>query len=132
MMYAALRLCPMLGGSPGRVDAPARRWPCPACERLVLLPAYAGSTAGFAVVGNSYWQAQQAAQAVEVEWQPRPGGALDSRRIDSAAGSALSGPARASPFFEQGRRRSADEAGAGRDRGAGTARRTWRTPRWSR
>jgi isoquinoline 1-oxidoreductase beta subunit len=49
----------------------------------VQLPAYAGSTAGIAVVGKSYWQARQAVQAVEIEWGQRPAGALDSRRIEA-------------------------------------------------
>jgi isoquinoline 1-oxidoreductase beta subunit len=83
MKYAVLRLCPMLGGSPGRVNADAAL-ALPGVERLVMLPAYAGSTAGLAVIGKSYWYASQAAQAIEVEWQQRSGGALDSRRISVA------------------------------------------------
>jgi isoquinoline 1-oxidoreductase beta subunit len=80
MKYAVIRLCPMLGGAPGMVRAD-RALSMPGAERLVLLPGYAGSTAGFAVVGKSYWHARQAAQAVDVEWQQRPVGGLDSRRI---------------------------------------------------
>jgi isoquinoline 1-oxidoreductase beta subunit len=80
MKYAALRLCPMLGGSPGRIDA-AKALAMPGVERLVKLPAYAGSTAGIAVIGSTYWHAQQAVQAVEVDWHQRPVGPLDSRAI---------------------------------------------------
>ena len=80
MKYAALRLCPMLGGQPGRVDANAALR-MPGAERLVMLPAYAGSTAGFAVVGKTYWHALRAARAVDVDWIPRPGGGPDTRRI---------------------------------------------------
>jgi isoquinoline 1-oxidoreductase beta subunit len=47
----------------------------------VTLPAYAGSTAGFAIVAQSYWQAQRALDAVEVEWQRPVGPALDTRGI---------------------------------------------------
>jgi isoquinoline 1-oxidoreductase beta subunit len=83
MKYAVLRLSPAVGGSPGRVNADAAL-ALPGAERLVMLPAYAGSTAGFAVVGTSYWHAKRAADAVEVDWQPRPGGALDSARIMQA------------------------------------------------
>ena len=79
MLFAALRLCPAIGGSPGRVDAKAAL-AMPGVERVVILPAYAGSTAGLAVVGRSYWEARQAAQAVDVEWRPPPFPA-DSRRI---------------------------------------------------
>ncbi len=80
MKFAVVRLCPMLGGSPGRVNAGAAL-AMPGAERLVMLPAYAGSTAGFAVIGKSYWHARQAVQAVEVDWQQRPLGALDTGQI---------------------------------------------------
>ena len=82
MKFAAIRLCPMLGGSVGTVRA-EKALAMPGVERLVMLPAYAGSTAGFAVVGKTYWHARQAAQAVEVEWRQRPRGPLDSRRIEA-------------------------------------------------
>lgn len=82
MRYAVIRMCPMLGGAPGRVDAKAAL-AMPGVERLVMLRAYAGATAGFAVVGKTTWHARQAALAVDVDWQPRPGGALDSRRIEA-------------------------------------------------
>ena len=80
MKYAAITLCPMLGGSPGSVRA-EKALALPGVDRVVMLPAYAGSTAGFAVVGKSYWHARRGAQAVDVDWRQRPGGALDSRRI---------------------------------------------------
>lgn len=80
MKFAAVRLCPMLGGSPGRVDA-SRALAMPGVERIVMLPAYAGSTAGFAVIGRTTWHARRGVEAVEVEWQGRPTGALDSSRI---------------------------------------------------
>jgi isoquinoline 1-oxidoreductase beta subunit len=80
MRFAALRLAPMLGGAPGRVDSQAALGQ-PGVDRVVTLPAYGGSTAGIAVVADSYWRAQQAVQAVDVDWLPRPGGGLDSQRI---------------------------------------------------
>jgi isoquinoline 1-oxidoreductase beta subunit len=82
MKYATIRLCPMLGGASGGVRAD-KALAMAGVERLVLLPAYAGSTAGFAVVAKSYWHARQAIQAVDADWQQRPRGALDSRRIDA-------------------------------------------------
>lgn len=80
MRHAALRLAPAIGGAPGRIDASAAL-AMPGVERLVRLPPYSGANAGFAIVANSFWQAQQAANAVEVEWQPRVGGSLDSSAI---------------------------------------------------
>jgi isoquinoline 1-oxidoreductase subunit beta len=82
MKFAAIRLAPMLGGSPGKVTS-ERALAMPGVERVVVLPAFAGSTAGIAVVGKSSWHANRAAQAIEVDWRPRPSGALDSRRIES-------------------------------------------------
>jgi isoquinoline 1-oxidoreductase subunit beta len=83
MLYAAVRLCPMLGGSPGAINTNAAL-AMPGVSRLVPLQGWAGSTAGFAVVGKTWWHAQQAAQAVPVDWQQRPAGALDSREIEKA------------------------------------------------
>lgn len=80
MKFAAVRLCPVIGGSPGRIDA-SRALAMSGVERLVMLPAYGGSTAGFAVIGRTTWHARQGAAAVDVEWQGRPAGALDSERI---------------------------------------------------
>jgi len=88
LLYAAVRMCPMLGGSPGAI-APNAALAMPGVLRLVRLPAYAGSTAGFAVVGNTTWHARQGAQAVDVTWQQRPRGALDSRAIHGALLDAL-------------------------------------------
>ena len=81
MLYAAVRMCPMLGGSPGAIN-PASAMAMPGVERLVRLQGYAGSSAGFAVVGKTCWHAQQAALAVQGDWQPRTVGAPDTRQIE--------------------------------------------------
>lgn len=109
MLYAAIRLCPMLGGAPGAVGV-GTALTMPGVERFVPLPAYAGSTAGFAVVARSWWQAQQAAQAVPVEWQQRPAGALDSRQIERELDEALQGEG-GFTFHEQGAVAQAEAAG---------------------
>lgn len=88
MRYAALRLSPRIGGAPGRVDAETAL-AMPGVERIVMLPAYAGSAAGFAVVARTYWQARQAAEAVQVEWRPPAGPPLDSNRIASDLAAAV-------------------------------------------
>lgn len=111
MLYAAIRLCPMLGGAPGAIDVNAAL-AMPGVERLVRLPPYAGSTAGFAVVGKSWWQCQQAAQAVPVDWRQRPAGALDSRQIARELEAALQGEG-GFTFYEKGSVAQA-EAGAAR------------------
>jgi isoquinoline 1-oxidoreductase subunit beta len=70
----------MLGGGAGAVDvAPA--FALSGVERVVRLGPYAGSTEALAVVGRTWWHAQRGADALKVEWQQRPAGGLDSRRI---------------------------------------------------
>jgi isoquinoline 1-oxidoreductase beta subunit len=88
MKYAVLKLSPALQGSPGRIDAD-RALAMPGVERLVRLPAYAGSSAGFAIVGKSYWHALRASQAVEVQWDQGPGAPADTRRIAQALEAAV-------------------------------------------
>src|SRR6185312_2458823 len=80
-LYAAVRLCPMLGGTPGSLDAGAAL-ALPGVQKLVSLPDDAGSTAGFAVVGKTFWHAHRGAQAVQVSWHQRAAGALDSAEIE--------------------------------------------------
>ena len=81
MLFASVRMCPMLGGSAGAVKSNSAL-ALPGVERLVLLPSFAGSTAGFAVVGQSTWHASQGARAVDVEWQQRPLGSLNTADIE--------------------------------------------------
>ncbi|MBX3660437.1 MAG: xanthine dehydrogenase family protein molybdopterin-binding subunit [Ramlibacter sp.] len=83
LLFASVRMCPMLGGAPGAIN-PNAALAMPGVLRFVRLPAYAGSTAGFAVVGRTTWHARQGAQAVSVDWHQRPRGALDSRAIQQA------------------------------------------------
>ncbi len=79
-VYAVVRHCPMLGGSPGRVN-PDVAMKLPGVERVIRLGPYAGSTAAVAVVGRSHWHARQGAQALEVEWQAPPAGAANTADI---------------------------------------------------
>jgi isoquinoline 1-oxidoreductase subunit beta len=81
MVYAAVKLCPMLGGSPGAFDA-SKVLAIKGVERVVQLPAAGGGTAGLAVIGATTWHARQGAAAIEVQWQQRPLGALDSAQIE--------------------------------------------------
>jgi isoquinoline 1-oxidoreductase subunit beta len=81
MVYAAVKLCPMLGGSPGAFNADAAL-KIKGVERVVQLPAAGGGTAGLAVIGATTWHARQGAAAMDVQWQQRPLGALNSDRIE--------------------------------------------------
>jgi isoquinoline 1-oxidoreductase subunit beta len=81
MLYAAVKLCPMLGGSAGSFDSSAAL-KIKGVERVVQLPPLGGGTAGLAVVGATTWHARQGAAALDVQWQQRPLGALDSAKIE--------------------------------------------------
>jgi len=83
LLFAAIRHCPMLGGSAGTVDVVAAM-KLPGVERVVRLGPYAGSTAALAVVGRSNWHARRGAEALVVEWRQRPAGGLDSKAILAA------------------------------------------------
>ena len=114
LLFAAIRHCPMLGGSPGAVDVePALA--LAGVERVVRLGPYAGSTAALAVVGRSWWHAQRGAQAIRVEWQQRPAGALDSAailaRLEAEARAAASAGA-GFAFFSRGDAKAADASSA--------------------
>ncbi len=78
MLYATVRMAPALGGAPARFD-PGPALAKPGVLRVINLPPYAGQTAGLAVVGATYWHAQQGAQALEVSWQGRAAGNFDTR-----------------------------------------------------
>ena len=83
MVYAVVRHCPMLGGSPGAVNTDAAL-KLAGVERVVRLGPHAGSTDALAVVGRSYWHAKQGAQALQVDWQAPPAGVLASAAIVDA------------------------------------------------
>ena len=83
LVYAVVRHCPMLGGSPGRVQVePAMA--LPGVERVVRLGPYAGSTAALAVVGRSSWHAMRGAQALVIDWQAPPAGTVASADVLAA------------------------------------------------
>ena len=100
MLFASIRMAPMLGGSVKTLDTKAAL-AMPGVERVVSLDAAAGSTAGFAVVGKTTWHAKQAAQAVNVQWEQRAAGPLDTTRIEEAL-EAQTKTDQGTAFFTQG------------------------------
>lgn len=69
MRYAAVQMCPTLGGSVRRFDA-AKAQAMPGVRQVVSFPALNGGTGGVAAIADTPWQAMQAAPLVEVEWDP--------------------------------------------------------------
>lgn len=82
LIFATVRQSPMLGGSLAGLNDKAAM-AIPGVERIVHLPAYAGSSAGFAVVGKTTWHVLQGAAAVDASWKQRPLGALNSQDIEA-------------------------------------------------
>lgn len=81
LVHAAVRMCPMLGGAPRRIDNENDVLKRAGVLRIVRLPAAAGSTAGVAVVALTTWHARQAVDALAIEWAPPPAGAAESGAI---------------------------------------------------
>ena len=115
-LVAVVRHAPALGGAPGRVNVEAALKQT-GVERVVQLGSYAGSTPAVAVVGRTYWHAQQGAHALDIEWQPPPSVPLDSARIAASLERAARDGARADggfAFHRHGDVRSAEKSAARR------------------
>ncbi len=80
LLYASIRHCPMIGGSVGALDVTAAS-KLPGVKRVVRLGSYAGSTFAVAVVGQTWWHARRGADALDITWQQRPAGGLDSSAV---------------------------------------------------
>jgi len=77
LRYAALTQCPVFGGALKRVDA-AKAKTMPGVQAVVELAATSTSAAAVAVVADSWWRAQSALAALEIEWHEGPHAALDT------------------------------------------------------
>lgn len=71
MLIATLRMNPELGGKVGSFDAAAAS-KAPGVHKVVELPPLNGATAGVAVIADSYWQARQAVDSIDIKWQSGP------------------------------------------------------------
>ncbi len=112
MLFAAVRMSPILGGSAAALDKQAAL-SVPGVIKVVQLSAWGGGTAGLAVVGQTTWHARQGAQAVEVQWQPPGTGSVDTQRIQADLLKALNTES-GFTFHEQGVPTQAEKAAASR------------------
>jgi isoquinoline 1-oxidoreductase beta subunit len=84
MLYAAVRMAPVIGGAVAGVDANAVLT-MPGVLRVVdfsaALGPHAGAGAGVAVVAKTWWQARTAAQALPVRWTDGPHAGLSSAGV---------------------------------------------------
>ena len=112
MLFAAVRMSPMLGGAASSMDTKAAL-ALPGVEKVVTLDAWGGSTAGLAVVAQNTWQARQGAQAVQVQWQAPSTGAVDTTSIQAALLNSLNTES-GFTFYEQGVPVQAEKAATSR------------------
>ncbi|MGV0959520.1 MAG: molybdopterin cofactor-binding domain-containing protein [Limnohabitans sp.] len=112
LLYAAVQMCPMLGGTVASMDTQAAL-ALKGVSKVVPLDAWGGGTAGLAVVGQTTWHAQQGAQAVKVQWQAPANGAVDTSRIQADLLQALN-TENGFTFYEQGVPAQAEKAAATR------------------
>jgi isoquinoline 1-oxidoreductase beta subunit len=112
MLFAAVQMCPMLGGSAASMDT-KDALAVKGVSKVVPLEAWGGGTAGLAVVGQTTWHARQGVQAVKVQWQAPATGAVDTQRIQANLLKALNEES-GFTFHEQGVPTQAEKAAATR------------------
>ena len=88
MVYAAIRHCPVLGGTLGRVDDSALRVRGVAGYRPGIM-AVVSLRDAVAVVGDSWWQARAALARLAVAWVEGNGAELNSAESEESFGRAL-------------------------------------------
>lgn len=66
--------CPYFGGTLKRFDGEAAR-AMPGVKAVIQVPS------GVAVIATGFWAAEKARETLEVQWEPGPGGMLDSERL---------------------------------------------------
>jgi isoquinoline 1-oxidoreductase beta subunit len=108
LLFAAVRMCPVLGGTAASIDA-APALALPGVSRVIPLDVWGGGTGGLAVVARNTWQARQGAQAVQVQWPNAGPDAPDTQRIQAHLLQALNTES-GHTFHEQGKATLAERA----------------------
>ena len=80
LLYAAVAMCPTLGGRVVSFDATAARQRT-GVRKVVQVGAHAGGTAGVAVIADQPWQALQAVKEVVVTWDHGAAAAWSSAAV---------------------------------------------------
>jgi isoquinoline 1-oxidoreductase beta subunit len=83
MLYAALAQCPVIGGKATAVDDSKAKG-MPGVKHVVKI------TDGVAVVADSWWQAKQARDALNITWDEGPGKGLNSEAVFMGLAAAMS------------------------------------------
>jgi isoquinoline 1-oxidoreductase beta subunit len=86
MLYASLAQCPVIGGKVASFDD-SKAKKMPGVKHIV------GITDGVAVVADSWWQAKQARDALNVTWDEGPNKNLSSEGVFKGLNEAMAKPA---------------------------------------
>ena len=86
MLYASLAQCPVIGGKVVSFDA-IRAKTMPGVKHVVQI------SDGVAVVAESWWQAKNARDALNIVWDEGPNKSLDSQGVSAALAGAMANPA---------------------------------------
>jgi isoquinoline 1-oxidoreductase subunit beta len=86
MLHAALAQCPVIGGKVASLDD-SKAKALPGVRHVVRI------TDGVAVVADSWWQAKQARDALNITWDEGPNKGLSSEGVFRGLGEAMSKPA---------------------------------------
>jgi isoquinoline 1-oxidoreductase beta subunit len=86
MLYAALAQCPVIGGKVTAVDD-AKAKAMPGVQHVVRI------TDGVAVVADSWWQAKQARDALNITWDEGPNKTLNTAAVFKGLADAMAKPA---------------------------------------
>ena len=77
MLVAAIRDCPVMGGTVKKYDA------APALAMKGVRHVVAVGETGVAVVADTFWQAKLACDALVIDWNPGAGGLVSQQQIDA-------------------------------------------------
>ncbi|MGH8807896.1 MAG: molybdopterin cofactor-binding domain-containing protein, partial [Noviherbaspirillum sp.] len=89
LVYAAVRMCPVFGGTLQKLDTDAVTTMPGVLRVVVLSRSTTGAPAGVAVIAKTWWQAKLAVAALPVVWDEGPHAKLSSEEISRELADAL-------------------------------------------
>ena len=111
MLFAAVRGCPVPGGSLAHLDATAAL-SLPGVVRVLAYEGAAGCAPGVAAIAHNSWQAQLAVSACKVDWNEGAQAALSSEQLLDGMRVMLEGEGSGFVFHERGQGAAALESAA--------------------
>jgi len=101
MLFAALMFAPFSDGQLGVLEDGAAR-AMPGVVEILQVASLGGAPPAVAVLARQRWQAQRALEALEVQWVPGEGGAIEQDQLEQAFDAAFRAGAEAKVYHERG------------------------------